>query len=160
MHTKMNASPWHLTGCGVDIKYASMTPNNAYRWWSAYLTLKSGSSRGNITYNKWEMIWTCPFGVIAHTSIAMHVIIVIILTLEMTCTWGSSKGQSKVILDICGFVVHQGWPSHILSMPSFERPYTIGTPSGTRSKTNKISPSKKDGKYLTPEQLYSQNQLQ
>ena len=46
-------------------------------------------------------------------------------------------------------VVYQGQPSHILSMSFIEWPYALGTSSGTRSKTRKISPSKENGKYMT-----------
>jgi hypothetical protein len=34
-------------------------------------------------------------------------------------------------------------------MPSIERPYTLRTPIGVVGKTNKSSPSKEGGKYLT-----------
>ena len=46
-------------------------------------------------------------------------------------------------------VVHQGCPLHILSMPSIEWPYVVGTFSDTGGKRNKTSPLKEDGKYLT-----------
>lgn len=45
--------------------------------------------------------------------------------------------------------MHQGWLSHILSMPSIEWPYTLGTPVDIGGNKNKISPSKESGKYLT-----------
>ena len=83
MYIKMNTSPGHPNGCGVDVYYLYMAQNNAYRYGMTYLTLKSRSSRGNITHNKWERNWTSPFGVITHTPIAMYVITIIIMTLEM-----------------------------------------------------------------------------
>ena len=47
------------------------------------------------------------------------------------------------------FVMYQGCPSHILSMPSIEQLYTLGTLMDIGENTNKILPSKEGGKYLT-----------
>ena len=46
-------------------------------------------------------------------------------------------------------VVHQGWPSHILSMLYIAWPYTLETPIDNGANTKKISPSNEVGKYLT-----------
>ena len=46
---------------------------------------------------------TGPFTVVLEAAIAIHVITIVILTLEMTSTSSALEGQSKIILDICGF---------------------------------------------------------
>ena len=45
--------------------------------------------------------------------------------------------------------MHQGWLSHILSMPSIKQLYTLETPIDNAGNIHKTSPSKEDGKYLT-----------
>jgi hypothetical protein len=53
-----------------------------------------------------------PFGFIVQTRIVMHVLIIFIRVSKMTCINKAFEGQSKIILDIHGFVVHQGCPCH------------------------------------------------
>ena len=50
---------------------------------------------------------------------------------------------------IFNLFLHQGCPSHILSMPSMEWPYALGTPIDTGDNSNKTRSSKESGKCLT-----------
>ena len=90
--------------------------------------------KGNNTHVQGGMSQPDPFGFIVQTRIIMHVLTIFIRALEMTCTNKALEGQSKIVLDIHGLVVHQGCPSHIMSMPSIERPYTSMTQRASQTK--------------------------
>ena len=58
----------------------------------------------------------------------------------MTYTRRTLEKKSKIIMYINIFVMYQGCPSHILSMPFIEQPYALGTPMDIGESTNKILP--------------------
>ena len=103
MCTKMNASPGHPNGCGVDVYYSSMAQSNAHRCRTSYLTLNSRPSKDNIIHNKWERSLSGPFNVVSHTPIAMHIITTVIMALKMICTSRVPERQFRIVLNICGF---------------------------------------------------------
>ena len=136
---KSTSNGWALARTTPDAPpVCQITPRlYSYLNSSRYTHIKGGRSQPN------------PFGFIVQTRMVMHVLTIFTRASKMACTNKVFEKQSKIFLDICGLVVHQGCPSHIMSMPFIKRPYTFGTPRATNGITNKLSLLKEKGKYLT-----------
>ena len=121
MDTKMYR-PLDILG-NVDYTYVMRAWYNAIHWrWTTYLTIQSWSfSWGNIINISNSL------SAILNTSIAIHIIIISIYTLQMTGIRRTPNRESKIILDIVVTVVHQGCPFHILFMSSIKRSYILET---------------------------------
>lgn len=147
MNTKIFTNPWHPRRCGVKIYYASMTQRHTNWRWTTYLTLQSRFLWSNISHRKWNRSWSNTFGAVVNTSIAIHINTIFI------CKWPPHEERLKQIPKsfwiFVVFVMHQGCPSHILSILSKKCLYVLETSLFIGGKINTTSPSKDGGKYLT-----------